>query len=280
MLNLLYRGDKNFFRQLKHRRMTRYLKQAVDKILFWVVRSDRWSEQQLMLLEAGANVNGRRPDSKSTPLIIAASFGTVGAMRALLDFGADISVVNEFMETALIASAINFAANSNEKDQQTTEKLKLLLEAAKRANYQFSHRELWKTTNICVTGRLYEAAHFIMHNMDISPYLKYDDSFGIPCTLIDASITHRRAVEFYVKEGASPDYFSQVYGKSLLQLTCPTADELISGLGFLSSEFLFRFLVERGADLEGFLLSCEDDEERKQMALQWITRANMESQMR
>jgi len=64
----------------------------------------------LMLLEAHAYVDAESPN-KSTPLMMAAMYGSTAAVRALLDGGADPTLRNE-----LGLSAVEFAQRASRPD--------------------------------------------------------------------------------------------------------------------------------------------------------------------
>lgn len=94
--------------------------------------SDGDTKAVLEMLDEGADVNGRGPFVKTTPLILAAWNNHLETVRALLDRGADVNVQDLTGWTALHAAA--FAGN--------TEIVKLLLErgAVKRDSEWTNYR--------------------------------------------------------------------------------------------------------------------------------------------
>ena len=78
-----------------------------DSPLFQAIRNNDLSQIQRQL-KNGADVNfqGRR---NTTPLMYAAAFGTVDAMRLLIDAGADVNAKNAFDATALMWGAADLA---------------------------------------------------------------------------------------------------------------------------------------------------------------------------
>ncbi|MDO9451509.1 MAG: ankyrin repeat domain-containing protein [Stagnimonas sp.] len=83
------------------------------------------------LLQQGANVNLRLPDTGTTPLIAAARRGHISVMQVLLDRGAEINAVDDGVGTALYWAVF----------EGQVEAAKFLLEKRARLNCQRASAE-------------------------------------------------------------------------------------------------------------------------------------------
>src|SRR3954469_24865815 len=80
--------------------------QDLNDRFYEAVRNDNTAELQKLIRTSGANVKDRRG---TTPLMYAAATGSFGAMKMLVDAGADVNAKNDFEITALMWCAIDEA---------------------------------------------------------------------------------------------------------------------------------------------------------------------------
>jgi len=181
-----------------------------------------------LLIEHGANVNGRTKEGK-TALMIAAAKGSSELVGLLIDKGADVNASDHAGFTALISAAYNTAS-----DKDAFRVVKILLEH--RANTDKSTSEGITPLFGAISGGNLDIVRILIENgADVNKSHPLDGTSPLMFSVMDDK---NESAELLIENGADVNA-RQKHGPTVLM-----------GVIHAGNEELAKILIERGANVK------------------------------
>ena len=156
-----------------------------------VVAIQTWSQRSTTSLEDRAAAA-----SGSTALVMAARAGSVGALRALIDLGADVDAVTDDGATALMVAAQN----------GHSECVRLLIEARADVNARTEVHAATALHLACREGHISCARQLAEAGAALNDVVKTSELFANGATALTFAVFHSyREIEFILRQIGAPD---------------------------------------------------------------------------